>query len=202
MIRMAIVLLLAWCSAIACADVLYSQPHTGSGTLLMSSYWNPDGSDYDEYVWDSFILPAAADITEVRWRGGGNQYSGTVVDFRIEIWASIPAGSQPDIGGINGGRLARFTVGNNANQTLAGSFGGNVLYDYNYTLRTPFRAAAGVKYWIQIEAWTSGFPFWGLATASGANGTHFHRAAGAADARYFFLTGDAAFTLNGNPVSC
>jgi hypothetical protein len=202
MLRSALALVLSLCSWVASADILYTQPPAASPTLLMSSYWNPDGSDYDEYVWDSFTLPAAADITQMRWRGGGTQYSGPAVDFRIEIWASIPAGSQPDIGGINGGRLARFTVGSNANQTLVGSFGGNVLYDYNYTLRTPFRAAAGVKYWVQIEAWTNGFPFWGLASASGGNGTHFHRAAGAADARYFFLTGDAAFTLIGNPVSC
>ncbi len=199
MLRRVLAMLVASFSTVASADVLFTQAPTTSGALLMSSYWNPDGSDYDEYVWDSFVLPAAADITEIQWRGGG---AATVMDFRIEIWASIPAGIQPDIGNMNGGRLARFTAGGNANQTLVGSVGGTTMYDYRYTLRTPFRAVAGVKYWVQIEAWTVSFPFWGLATGSGGNGTHFHRAAGAGDARYFYLTGDAAFTLIGNPVTC
>ncbi len=183
------------------ADVLYSQPaSTTVGTLIKSSYWNPDGSDYDEYAWDSFQLGAAANITEVRWRGG-NLYA-PVADFEISIWASIAAGSQPDIGGMFGGRLAHYFVGGNANQTPAGTVGGTAMYDYSFVLPHAFAAAANTKYWIQIEAWVNGIPFWGMATATGGNGTHFHASAGAGDMYYFFGTGDCAFTLIGTPTAC
>ena len=181
-------------------DVLFSRPHTGGGNLLMSAYWDPDGSDLDEYAWDDFTLPAAGDISELRWRGGGG---ATVNSFVISIYASIPAGTQPDIGNMNGGKLASYTIANNAGETYAGTFAGTALYDYHCTLKKPFHAIAGTKYWIQIEAWTASWPSWGLATGSGGPGYHFHRSiAVTGDYRFYYAPGNAAFTLLGTSTAC
>src|SRR6188474_991036 len=34
------------------ADVIYQQPPDPNGGFYRSSWWDPDGSNYDEYVWD------------------------------------------------------------------------------------------------------------------------------------------------------
>ncbi len=52
------------------AGVVFEQPHDGSGALLMSSRYQPNGTDYDQFVWDSFSVPTAQAVTEIRWRGG------------------------------------------------------------------------------------------------------------------------------------
>ena len=54
----------------ASAGVVFEQAHDGSGTLHHSSRYQPNGTDYDQFVWDSFSVPSAQAVTEIRWRGG------------------------------------------------------------------------------------------------------------------------------------
>ncbi len=190
-----VVLLAAiWTLMPARADVVaYQQPPTTSGTVLQSSWWDPDGSDYDIYIWDAFSLATAQPITQIRWRGGflyGGSYSGPVIKFTIEIYPSITGGSQPDV--IHA-PLVSYTVNGNAGQTLAGVFGGTTMYDYQYTLPAPFQASANTRYWVKLYAWHHGIPEWGFATASGGDGAYFRYVEGGP--YYQAPPGDCAFTL-------
>ncbi|MBI3852011.1 MAG: hypothetical protein HY298_17270 [Verrucomicrobia bacterium] len=182
------------------AAVAYGQPHNGSGTLYQSSWWDPDGSDYDQYVWDGFSLATTQTITEIHWRGGFDPthfgMGGPVIDFTVEIWSSITGGSQPDIGSVFAPNpLVHYQTGGNAGETSAGTFGSVAMYDYQFTLPTPFQAAAGTKYWVQIEAWQQGIPDWCLAASAGGDGQYFRQIAYVGDKYYQLVTGNAAFTL-------
>ncbi len=175
--------------------VIYSQPPSPSGGLLPSSLRDPNGSPTDQWVWDGFTFGWTQDITEVQWRGGYDPAwlgsGGPVFNFTVAIYASIPSGAQPDLAQPP---LVRYEVGGNANETPAAVLGGVQTYDYHYVLPIPFTAAAGTKYWVQIEAYQSGAPDWGLAKATGGDGQYFRRIAGPT---YQIIAGDAAFALLG-----
>ncbi|MCC7292211.1 MAG: hypothetical protein IT449_09150 [Phycisphaerales bacterium] len=181
-------------AGVAAADeIVFEQPHDLSGTLYQSSWWAPDDSDYDQWVWDNFTLSADTAITQITWRGGyiyGGYYTGTVDKFTVAIYRSIGAGTEPD---IVYGPLVEYRSRNNAGETLVGTFGGTKMYDYHFTLPSPFQAAAGTKYWVQIEAWQYGLPEWGLAKGTGGNGSHFRWLRGGH--MYQHVPGDAAFAL-------
>jgi len=155
---------------------------------------DPDGSDTDQWVWDGFMLASTHDIIEVQWRGGYDPAllgsGGPVFDFIVDIYASIPSGIQPD---ISQPPLVHYEVGGNANETPAEVLGGVQTYDYHYALPASFQAVAGTKYWVQIEAYQSGAPDWGLSKASEGDGYYF-RTDGYI---YQLVSGDAAFTLLG-----
>jgi hypothetical protein len=138
------------------ARVLYIQPPSTRGMLYYSSRWDPDGSDYDAYVWDD---------------------------------ASIPAGVQPDVANPP---LVRYHTGGNGGQTPAGLVGGTTMYDYAFTLPTPFQAIAGTKYWIQIEALQHAIPDWFIAAGAGGDGKYYRRIP---HGQYQTVDGDAAFSL-------
>ena len=173
---MQLLLALLFSSAQAQSVLVFEQPPDPAGGVAPSSWYPPDGSDSDSYVYDSFVLGASTPITEVRWRGG-YQYlnSGPVVDFVISFYATNVTGNEPDSGlpGEHDNHLARYRVGGTAGQTYAGTYGGIVMYDYHYDLPQPFQATGGEKFWIQIEGETAGLPFWGVAWGTGGNGTHF-----------------------------
>lgn len=199
--------LAAWCALgvtgsgaqQAPAAVLYSQPPSSSGTLYHSSWMDPDGSDWDQWVWDSFILPSGGQITDIQWRGGFDPAylgsGGPVIDFTVAIYPSIAAGTEPN---VVDPPLVEVETGGDAGQTPAGVFGGVPLYDYQFTLPAAFVATAGTKYWVQIEAWQHGIPDWGLAQGTGGNGSHFRRVY----VNYQSAPGDAAFTLLGPSLAC
>ena len=176
--------------------VVYSQPPNTSGGLLLSSRWDPDGSDYDQYVWDNFTLPIDRAISEIHWRGGFDPArsgsGGPVVDFAVSIYPSIPGGSQPDV--VNP-PLVEYLAGGNAGQTPAGKFGGVDMYDYTLTLPTAFQAVAGTKYWVQIEALQHGLPDWGIAVGTQGNHWYFRRYYNGGDLYYQLVANDAAFSL-------
>lgn len=177
------------------AAVVFSQPPNLDGGLLKSSKRDPDGSATDEWVWDGFMFGWTQALTEVQWRGGYDPAwlgsGGPVFDFTVAIYASIPSGSQPD---LSQPPLVQYEVGGNAHETPAEVLGGVQTYDYSYVLPAPFQAAAGTKYWLQIEAFQSGPPDWGLAKAQYGDGLYFRRIVGPA---YQLLAGDAAFALVG-----
>lgn len=179
--------------------ILYSQPHSLNNTLYHSSRTEPDGSDWDQWVWDSFILPSSQAITDIQWRGGFDPaYGGSggpVIDFIVGIYPSIAAGTEPN---VVDPPLVEYQIVGNAGQTPAGIFGGTAMYDYQFTLPTAFMATAGTKYWVQIEAWQQGIPDWSLAQGTGGNGSHFRRVY----VNYQSAPGDAAFTLLGPLTAC
>jgi hypothetical protein len=196
-----IFLLLVFSSALVSrAQTLYTQPPNAAGGFYHSSRWDPDGSDWDQYVWDAFKLQQDSAITEIRWRGafdpGYNGSGGAVRDFRIAIHASIAVQTEPDI--VNP-PLMVFRAGGNANQTSAGTAGGVNMYDYSVTLPRAFNATANVKYWVQIEALQWGVPDWSLARGTGGDGAHFRGIAGST-LYYQMISGDTCFTLVGSTV--
>ena len=184
------------------AGVVFEQAHNGSGQLLTSSRYAPNGTDYDQFVWDSFSLPTAQAVTEIRWRGGydpGMAYwGGDIVNFRVSIYESTPGLAQPHLGpGYPGNpaTLIAYDTGDKAGEMSAGVFGGVEVFDYHFVLPTVFQAQAGKLYWVQIEAeFANGLPYWGFAAAVG-NGSYFRRIAGQADFYFQFMSGDAAFGI-------
>ena len=178
------------------ALLVFEQPPDPAGGVLPSSWFPPDGSDNDQWVYDSFVLDTTAPITEVHWRGG-YQYVGfgLVTNFTLTFYATNITGSEPDCGlpGDGDHYLARYDVGGTAGQVYAGNFGGTAMYDYQYALPQPFQAAAGVKYWIQIEGEVDGSPFWGMAQGTGGNNSHFRYVRGTH--MFSFWPHDAAFSL-------
>jgi hypothetical protein len=181
------------------ADVVYTQPPLTGGGLFQSSMRDPDGSASDQWAWDGFILGWTQTITEIQWRGGYDPArlgsGGPVVDFTVAIYPSSLGGAQPD---VTHPPLVDYPVGGNAAETLAAVLGGVQTYDYRFTLPVPFQAAAGTKYWVQIEALQRGAPDWGLSKASGGDGRYFRKLAD--EGTYQHATGDTAFTLLG-PLS-
>lgn len=177
--------------------VLFNYPATGTG-LIQSSWVAPSGSDQDMYVYKDFTLASAQTIREIDWRGGyiQNAMFGRVTDFTVTIFDSIAGGSQPQVTRPDTPEvyLAKYTVGGNGGESLAGVFGGVTMYDYKFVLPTPFAAEAGKKYWLRIEAAQGSFPDWGIAVASGGDGKYYRFSTGLA---LFQLIsgGDTAFTL-------
>ncbi len=76
-------------------------------------------------------------------------------------------------------------------------FGNIAMYDYGFGLPALFHAAAGTRYWVQIEASQGGIPDWGLALGTGGDGKHFLQFVNVGDITYVMAAGDAAFTLLG-----
>ena len=179
---------------------LYDQPVDPNGRILLSAWRYPDGSDYDEYVWDDFTLQSNETINEIDWYGLYDPLrfgrGGPVLDFQVSIYPSIPAGTEPAVAGPP---LVTYLTGGNAGETAIGTVNGATLFAYAFNLPLPFVSSAGVKYWVQIEAFQQGsLPDWCLAAGRGGDARHYARGRGAGgDILYRSLPGDAAFTLLG-----
>jgi hypothetical protein len=202
------VALLSLWSIAATADIAFERPPSASGGLIVSSWVDPDGSDADMYAYDEFVVGVDTAITEVRWRGGytQNQFGGPVTDFSVTFFDSIAGGSQPHVGNPQLEDtapiyLAKYWVGGNAGETLAGTVAGTTMYAYQSALPTPFPAVAGTKYWVRIEASQRTYPDWGIAIGTGGDGTHYQFSTGAA--MFQFAANNTAFTLfsAGGPTS-
>ncbi len=177
------------------AAVVYSQPPSPAGGLIPSSLRDPDGSATDQWAWDAFTLASTRDLTEIRWSGGHDPArfgsGGPVANFTVSIYASIPAGTQPD---LSGPPLVRHEVGGNAGETLGPVLGGVQMYNYGLLLPAAFHALGGTKYWVQIVAYQPGpSPDWGLTKGTGGDGLYFRRRAG--EFIYETMTGDTSFSL-------
>lgn len=180
--------------------LIYQQPINPNGGLLPSSWWDPVGSDSDQYVWDDFTLASSQSITNIQWYGGYNPTilfgAGAALNFSVKIYASIAGGSQPD---VNNPPLVSYLTNNNAGETLYGMVGGINVYSYSFTLPAAFNAIGGTKYWLQVEAYENGTPDWGLALGTGGDGKHFKRTVSLLGdpIKYSVGSGDAAFALLG-----
>jgi hypothetical protein len=185
------------------ADVVVERPPTGDGRLIQSSWVDPDGSDADIFSYDSFICPGDATITEVRWRGGYlyNAMYGKAFDFRFTFYETNITGYEP----LCGNPVIDETIyiddmwsGANCHETYAGTFNGVPMYDYSYVLKRPFQAAAGVKYWLKIEASQPTVPDWAIAMSTSDDVSYF-RFIGA---MFQHVSGDIAVTMLGTMAQC
>jgi hypothetical protein len=186
------------------ADVLmspiYTQPVDPSGRLFLSSWLDPDGSDFDQYVWDNFTLQSNETITEIDWFGAYDPMraglGGPVLDFTVAIYPSIAAGTEPAVANPP---LVEYQTGGNAGETSIGPVNGIPMYSYAFSLPTLFNASAGVKYWVYIVASQQGSsPDWSIAAGMGGDGSHYRWGSGSGgDSGFRSVPGDAAFTLLG-----
>jgi hypothetical protein len=74
---------------------------------------------------------------------------------------------------------------------------GTPLFDYRFALPTAFRAQAGVRYWVQIEAEQS-YPDWGFASAAGGPADHHYFRYLTGAHMFQSISGDLSFSLEGN----
>lgn len=185
------------------AGFLYEQPIDPNGKLFPSSRRDPDGSDYDQYVWEDFILPSGGTLTEIVWYGGYDPLlsgkGGQAVDFTISIYPSIAAGTEPAVANPP---LVEYQVGGNAGETAFAVINGIQINVYSFKLPASFTASAGVKYWVQIEASQQGsIPDWGFIAGTRGSGNHYIRTSGAGgDVLYRFAPGDVSFALLGSSM--
>jgi len=179
---------------------VFAQPIDPAGLLIQSSWLDPDGSDFDQYIWEDFTLPADQSVTVVNWYGGYDPLKfgrgGPVTDFRVAIYPSIAAGTEPAVANPP---LVEYQTGGNAGEAAINVVNGIPMYSYTFNLPTPFQAAGGVKYWIYIVASQTGSsPDWGFASGLNGNGHHYQRGSGAGgDILYRSVPGDIAFNLLG-----
>lgn len=180
---------------------LYDQPVDPNGKILQSSWLDPDGSDFDIYIWDDFTLLADQTVSVVQWHGGYDPLQmgrgGAVVDFTVAIYPSIATGTEPDVANPP---LVEYQTGGNANETSIGVVNGIPMYVYQFNLPSSFQATGDTKYWIQIEAFQHGIsPDWGFASSLTGSGRHYQRGSGAGgDILFRSVPGDIAFTLLGS----
>ncbi len=162
------------------AAVAYTQaPNTGVGGHVSASY-TVEGSNLDEFVWDSFSVPATQTLREIHWNGTTLPVLHTEFVIRINTIA------------IFGGTVWR--VAGNAHETPVGTTG---ISDFSFTLPEGFVMTGGQTYWLQIYAVQGVFPpDWQWSAGSGGNGTHVAQVpAVTGDFTYANRAGDAAFTL-------
>ena len=175
---------------------LFSQPPDPAGGLYQSSWWSPDESNFDKFLWDNFTLTYTEEITGIQWRGGYDPNvfngAGTVVDFEVAIYASN--GAEP---AYLSDPLVTYATGGNAGEAFAGIFGGVAMYDYSFTLPAAFQAQEGTKYWVYIVAKQTGNPDWGLSKATGGDTQHFRLTHDGSAPE--FRSGDLSFSLLGPP---
>ncbi|MFT3891910.1 MAG: hypothetical protein QM730_09780 [Anaerolineales bacterium] len=179
---------------------VYSQPVDPNGKLLPSARRDPDGSDYDEYVWDDFTLSNGGTISQIDWYGGYDPLKsgrgGPVTDFTVSIYPSIAADTEPAVANPP---LVEYQTGGKAGEIAFTVVNGIQINLYSFSLPTSFVAEAGTKYWIYIVASQQGnSPDWGFISATGGSGNHYIKTSGAGgDVLYRFAPGDVAFTLLG-----
>ncbi len=172
---------------------VYSQYQDPNGGYYNAS---ENGNDWDEFVWDDFTLFSSQSITGVRWFGTYDPLRMSthqpILYFIVAIYGSTPAGNQPDVTAP----LVEYQVNGNAGETIVGTFGGLLMYDYYFPLPSAFQAKALTKYWIYLEAYQAGVPDWCIARGTGGNNSHFHEIYHG----YNVQSGDAAFILLGPGV--
>ncbi len=139
-----------------------------------------EGSNLDEFVWDSFSAPATQTLREIQWRG--TSLSTSHSEFVISInTIALPGGTI-------------WHVAGNAHETPVGATGYS---DFRFTLPAGFTITGGQTYWMQIYAVQNVLPpNWQWSAGTTGNSTHFAQVpAVTGDFNYVNRAGDTAFTL-------
>lgn len=177
------------------AAIIYQHPPiTTSGAAYQSAANIPNGSAYEERIWDRFQFATTQTIREIQWRG--TYKDRPPVNFTVKIYLYPHQGGQSD---YSHPPLASFQTNGNASEAPAGTFGGTRMYDYRFTLPTAFTSAGNVAYWLQIIATQDGLPDWKWAQGNGvgfADSTHYSRTGLVSnDSAYQTFGGDCCFAL-------
>jgi hypothetical protein len=147
-------------------------------------------------VWENFGFENPQRISQVRWQGGYDPAlrgsGGPISGFTIDVYTSIPAGSEPNLAVAP---FVHLTVSGNAEETPADVLGGVQTYTYRAALPEPFDVAVATTYWIQIQAFQSGEPDWGLSVGTGTLGDGRHFRGTAYGYYYQLVLDDAAIEL-------
>jgi hypothetical protein len=175
-----ILLTLALAAQQLSAAVAYTQPPSAGGSGHVSASHTVGGSNFDEFVWDSFIVPLTQTLREIQWRGTALPASHS--EFVISInTIALPGGTV-------------WHVADTAHETPVGTTGYS---DFRFTLPAGFVMTGGQTYWMQIYAVQGVLPpNWQWSEGTGGNGTHFAQVpAVTGDYNYVNRAGDTAFTL-------
>lgn len=161
------------------AAVSYTQPPAAGGGHVSASY-TVEGSNFDEFVWDSFSLPATQTLREIQWRG-----------------TSLPASHSEFVISINTIALPGGTVWHVAGTAHETPVGATGYSDFRFTLPAGFVMTGGQTYWLQIYAVQNVLPpNWQWSSGTAGNSTHFAQVpAVTGDFNYVNRAGDTAFTL-------
>ena len=169
-------------------NAVYSQSPSQDDPILQSARWEPDGSDYDQYVWDDFTLQTTAIVHEIDWQGNyrntESKTTNPVISFTIAIYMSNAAGAQPDFANQP---ILKVEIDGNAQERALDNMQG---YQYKCELPFAFQANAGTTYWIQIVADQDSMPDWGLMAGSGGNGKCYKAITDNADVYYQSMSSD------------
>ncbi|MCE9558495.1 MAG: hypothetical protein K8R88_06050 [Armatimonadetes bacterium] len=178
------------------ADILFDQMSNPSSTLLVSSWWAPNGYDADEYRWDNFLLPSDSSISEVWWVGGGGVLNSVTVRFYTGL-AGYPD-YQPTITALpesehSADYLKGYSFSGNANQS---PIPGTGLNQYHVSLASPLILPGNTVYWVKIDGATGPYPSWRIAMSThGRDARHFHFSTGSS--MFTARSGSLAFQLRG-----
>jgi hypothetical protein len=149
------------------------------------------------YAYDDFMLPAAAYLTEVRWRGGyiHNAQWGQIINFSIAVFEGYPGGNWPICGnpGENDAPYVYKIEANSLCNPVDAPFG---MKDHSFVLPIPLALQGNKAYWLRIEGYQPVIPDWGIATSTQGNGSYYRFSTGSA--MFNYGSGNIAFTLIGD----
>jgi len=162
------------------AAVAHTQPPSAGGGGYASASYTVNGSNFDEFVWDSFSVATTQTLREIQWRG--TSLSASHIEFVIKInTIALPGGTV-------------WHVAGNAHETPVGTTGYS---DFRFTLPAGFFMTGGQTYWMQIYAVENDLPpNWQWSAGTGGNSTHVAQVpAVTGDYNYVNRAGDTAFTM-------
>ncbi len=151
---------------------------TGSTANLDARTSMKTPADSGTFMYDDFVSTAAATITKLTWQGIYcaevlNRAAPAATATTFEVGFYPDSGNNPNrtspiqLGVYPVARVAE-TRGTDRVLNCGTTSTGWSFYDYTLTLDTPFQAAAGVRYWLSIQARVpylqannNDFIFWG-----------------------------------------
>ena len=168
-------------------EVFTTANPTGSATNLDARTSMKTPANSGTFMFDDFVSTTAATITRVTWQGiycaevlNRPAPSPTATDFEVGFYPdnnNNPNRTSPIQATVY--PLARVAETRGPDRVLncGGISTGWSFFDYAVTLDTPFQAAAGVRYWISIQARVpylqannNDFIFWGWRNGVQNNG--------------------------------
>jgi hypothetical protein len=160
---------------------------TGSATNLDARTSMKTPANSGTFMYDDFTSPTATTITRVNWQGiycaevlNRPAPAATATDFEIGFYpdsGNLPVKNSPIQFTVYPLSQVAETRGTDRVLPCGGISTGWSFYDYSVALNPPFQAAAGVRYWLSIQARVPylqannpDFIFWGWRNGVQSNG--------------------------------